>query len=74
MPPQKLPTGRPRHDHRIVLGGIRWVVQTHSSWRDLPQRFGKWETVYKRYRLWRDTGLWQRLSAVLDIKTTEEPR
>jgi len=40
-------------------------VRTRSSWRDLPQEFGKWETVYKRYRLWQDTGLWRRLLAVL---------
>jgi len=32
----------------------------------MPQQFGKWETAYKRYRLWRDTGLWQRLLALLE--------
>ena len=74
LPPQRPARGRPRHDHRMVLGGILWVVRTRSSWRDMPPAFGKWETAYKRYRLWHDTGLWQRLSAVLDIKATEEPR
>jgi transposase len=65
MPPQRPPTGRPRHDHRTLLSGIVWVLRTHSSWRDLPLEFGKWETAYKRYRLWQDTGLWQRLLALL---------
>jgi hypothetical protein len=65
LPPQRPPAGRPRHDHRTLLSGILWVVRTRSSWRDLPQEFGKWETVYKRYRLWQDTGLWRRLLAVL---------
>lgn len=73
LPPQKPLTGRPRHDHRTVLGGILWVVRTRSSWRDLPQRFGKWETAYKRYRLWQETGLWQLLSAALGIDRSEEP-
>jgi transposase len=66
LPPQRPPVGRPRHDHRTVLGGILWVLRTQSSWRDMPREFGKWETAYKRYRLWRDLGLWQRILAVLD--------
>jgi transposase len=65
LPPQHPPRGRPRHDHRRVLTGILWVVRTRASWRDLPPEFGKWETVYKRYRLWGDTGLWPRLLAAL---------
>jgi hypothetical protein len=65
LPPQRPPTGRPRHDHRTILSGILWVVRTHASWRDMPLEFGKWETAYKRYRLWNDTGLWQRLLALL---------
>jgi transposase len=36
MPPQKPPTGRPRSDHRTVLGGMLWVFGTGASWRDLP--------------------------------------
>jgi hypothetical protein len=66
LPPQRPPTGRPRHDHRTILSGILWVLRTRSSWRDLPLAFGNWETAYKRYRLWRDSGLWQRLLALLD--------
>jgi hypothetical protein len=66
LPPQHPPTGRPRHDHRRVLGGILWVVRTRASWRDLPPDCGKWETAYKRYRLWHDTGLWPQLIAALD--------
>ena len=65
LPPQRPPTGRPRHDHRTILSGILWVVRTHASWRDMPLEFGKRETAYKRYRLWQDTGLWQRLLALL---------
>ena len=65
LPPQRPPTGRPRHDHGTLLSGILWVVRTRSSWRDMPLEFGKWETAYKRYRLWHDTGLWQRLLAAL---------
>ena len=75
LPPQRPATGRPRHDHRTVLGGILWVMRTHASWRDMPLAFGKWQTAYKRYRLWRETGLWQRILSTLhevaDHQTTE---
>lgn len=69
LPPDRPPTGRPPHDHRRVLGGILWVVRTRASWRDLPPECGKWETAYKRYRLWHDTGLWPQLLAALDHAT-----
>jgi hypothetical protein len=65
LPPQKATTGRPRHDHRTVLGGILWVVRSGASWRSMPTECGKWETAYKRYRLWCATGLWQLIVAAL---------
>ena len=72
-PPATPQVGRPRHDHRTVLGGILWVVRTRASWRDLPPECGKWETAYKRYRLWHDTGLWPKLLAALDRQTSTQP-
>jgi hypothetical protein len=71
LPPQRPPVGRPRHDHRTILGGIVWVVRTQSSWRDMPTAFGKWETAYKRYRLWRDTGLWAHIVTILGLGRDE---
>ncbi len=68
LPPQRPQIGRPRHDHRAVLSGMLWVVRTDASWREMPEEFGKWETAYKRYQLWRDTGLWQRIVATLGIE------
>ncbi len=65
LPPQKSTTGRPRHDHRAVLAGILWVVRSGAAWRAMPQEYGKWETAYKRYRLWHASGLWPRILAQL---------
>jgi hypothetical protein len=65
LPRQMPPTGRPRHDHRTVLTGILWVVRSGASWRAMPQEYGKWETAYKRYRLWCTTGLWPQILAAL---------
>jgi hypothetical protein len=65
LPPQKPKTGRPRHDHRTVLNGILAVVGTELSWREIPEAYGKWETAYKRYRLWCHEGRWLRIVAAL---------
>ncbi len=65
LPPQKPTTGRPRHDHRTVLNGILSVTRTDASWREIPTECGKWETAYKRYRLWCDIGLWQHILTAL---------
>jgi hypothetical protein len=71
LPPQRPPKGRPRHDHRAVLGGILWVVRSGASWRAMPAEYGKWTTAYKRYQLWRATGLWSRILAALSEGGTE---
>jgi transposase len=39
-------------DHRAVLGGILWVARTGSSWREMPEEYGKWESAYRRHELW----------------------
>ena len=65
LPPQQPRSGRPRHDHRTVLSGILAVVRTDRAWRAMPREYGKWERAYQRYRLWRASGLWQRILAVL---------
>jgi putative transposase of IS4/5 family DUF4096 len=71
LPPQKPPTGRPRHDHRTVLNGILSVVGTELSWREMPKEYGNRYRAYKRYRLWSDQGLWPRIVAALADPTAE---
>jgi len=71
LPPQKPAIGRPRHDHRTVLNGILAVVGTELSWREMPREYGKRDRAYKRYRLWCDQGLWQRIVAALADPTCE---
>jgi transposase len=48
-------------DHRQVIDGILHRVRTGVQWRDLPDRFGPWKTVYERHRLWSADGTWERL-------------
>lgn len=48
-------------DHRQVIDGILHRVRTGVQWRELPERFGPWKTVYERHRLWSADGTWERL-------------
>ncbi|WP_414719056.1 IS5 family transposase [Streptomyces sp.] len=48
-------------DHRRVINGVLYRVRTGVQWRDLPERFGPWETVYKRHRRWSADGTWEML-------------
>ena len=57
--------GHPWKDHRLMLDGILWIKKTGAPWRDLPARFGPWETVYYRFRLWTRSGLFSKIMKVL---------
>ncbi|GHB68689.1 hypothetical protein GCM10010347_43670 [Streptomyces cirratus] len=48
-------------DHRRVINEVLHRVRTGVQWRDLPERFGPWETVYKRHRRWSADGTWTML-------------
>ena len=63
LPPQRRPgkAGRPFLPHRMVLEGIFWIHRTGAPWRDLPPEYGKWSTVYERFRRWRKSGFWGRV-------------
>jgi transposase len=52
-------------DHRQVLNGILFRVRSGVPWRDLPERYGPWETVYKRFARWPTDGTWARIEAAL---------
>ena len=48
----RAPDGRKPANHHLVLGGIFWTARTPFSWRDLPEKFGKWSSVYRQFRRW----------------------
>jgi transposase len=63
--PRSRGRGRPWADHRHVIDGIRWVLRTGSPWRDLPARYGPWQTCYERFARWEADGTWDRLLQAL---------
>lgn len=48
-------------DHRQVINGIIYRVSTRCQWRELPARFGPWQTIHKRHMLWSADGTWETL-------------
>jgi len=44
--------GRTGSDGRMFLEAVLWIMRTGSPWRDLPETFGRWNTVFTRYRYW----------------------
>jgi transposase len=53
IPTHAAKTGRPPSDPRRMLNGIMWILRTGAPWRDLPERFGPWQTAYDHYDLGR---------------------
>ena len=53
--------GRSGGDNRLFLEAVLWIARTGSPWRDLPPSFGKWNTVFKRYRDWVEADVFKRI-------------
>jgi len=59
--------GRRPADPRRMLNGMLWIVRTGAPWRDLPERYGPWETVYARFNTWSREGTFDRILSRLQI-------
>ena len=72
LPPENTGEGRPSKPNRVMLNGMLWISKTGAPWRDLPERFGPWQTVYSRFRLWSQNDifkeLFERLSGDADMQ------
>ena len=59
--------GHPFNDLRPIVNGILWILHTGAPWRDLPERYGPWETVFRCFNRWRADGTWGRIvTSLLD--------
>lgn len=65
------PRGVARVDDRRVLNGIFWVLRTGSPWRDLPERYGPYTTVYNRFNRWAKAGVWVQVFETLAEKSPD---
>jgi len=53
--------GRPWSDRRTVFNGILWILRTGAPWQDLPERYGKYQTVHRRFQNWVRSGVIEKI-------------
>lgn len=65
-------TGRPLKDPRAMLNGMFWVLRSGAPWRDLPERFGPWQTIYHHFNSWRRRKVFERILEALQVRLDAE--
>jgi transposase len=65
-------TGRPARDTREMLNGLMWILSTGAPWRDLPERFGPFQTVYGYFRAWRENGVFDSILDALHLRLDKD--
>ena len=71
--PEQGPGGQ-WNDHRTTLNGIFWVLNCGTQWRDMPERYGKWQSVYDRYRRWTRDGMFDKILHCLHLQLDDRGR
>ena len=73
LPPEETgKRGRPRKDNRIMLNGMLWIVRSGAQWRELPETYGPWQSVYARFAKWRDDGTLEAVFHTLSVDADME--
>ena len=65
LPGRKGVPGRSGEDNRRFVNAVIWIAKTGAPWRDLPERFGKWNSVFQRFNRWCKRGVWRRVNEAL---------
>ena len=65
LPGKASDPGRTGADNRLFVNAVLWVLRSGAHWHDLPERYGKYKTVHKRFGRWADAGVWERIFKLL---------
>lgn len=73
LPPERGRWARPAQDNRGFLNGMLHVLRVGCPWRDMHERYGKWNSVYVRFRRWAEQGVWDALlQTLVDLGLTDD--
>lgn len=72
LPGKEGDRGRTAKDNRLFVNAVLYVAKTGIPWRDLPERFGNWNSVWRRFDRWCANGVWEKLSEVLGEPDLDE--
>jgi len=65
LPGKKSDPGRTARDNRLFVNGVLWILRSGAQWDELPERYGNWKSVHKRFTRWAKSGVWERVFAKL---------
>jgi putative transposase len=65
LPGKKGDPGATARNNRLFVEAVLWTARAGAPWRDLPEEFGKWFTVYTRFWRWAQKGVWERIFRAL---------
>ena len=73
LPSERGRWARPSGDNRRFLNGMLHILRTGCPWRDMHERYGKWNSVYVRFRRWAEQGVWDALlQTLVDLGLTDD--
>ena len=73
LPPERGRWARPAGDNRRFFNGMLYVLRVGCPWRDMHERYGKWNSVYVRFRRWAEQGVWDALlQTLVDLGLTDD--
>lgn len=64
--------GRPPRPARDMVNGMFWILFSGAPWRDMPERYGPWQSVYHRFNAYRKDGTFDRILSALQMKLNEK--
>jgi transposase len=63
--PENRGQGRPPEGNRSIVNGIPWRLRCGAPWRNVPPKYGSWNTIYRQFRRWSEAGVWETVAATL---------
>ena len=65
LPGKEGDVGCTAQDNRNFINGVLWISRSGAPWADLPERYGKYNSVYRRYSRWCEKGVWEKVFSIL---------